>query len=258
MTRRALFISPHLDDAAFSCPEAVLRCVEDGWQVTLATIFTASVAHPSGFALACQLDKGLAADVDYMALRRDEDAAFARALGAEVRHLPLAEAPHRGYHDVAALFGPPRADDPAPAALAGALDMLWAEIRPDLCFAPVGIGVHVDHALVVDAVTRLEHSARGVPVLRYADQPYAMKNPVRAMQAVGRLDAYEYRMPPRPQSRARVLDAVAAYATQLAFQFGSEAAMRRDLDTAFFAGTPLWSRAPRSVLLDSLLVPAEV
>ena len=38
--------------------------------VTVVTCFTRSVPDPQGFALACQLDKGLGPEVDYMALRR--------------------------------------------------------------------------------------------------------------------------------------------------------------------------------------------
>ena len=76
----ALALSPHLDDAAFSCGGTLARLAGAGWRVVVATAFTATVPEPSGFALACQLDKGLAPEVDYMALRRDEDAAAMRAL----------------------------------------------------------------------------------------------------------------------------------------------------------------------------------
>src|SRR5438309_440747 len=39
----------------------------------MVTAFTATVLPATGFALACQLDKGLSPEVDYMALRRDEE-----------------------------------------------------------------------------------------------------------------------------------------------------------------------------------------
>ncbi|RZM10665.1 MAG: PIG-L family deacetylase, partial [Sphingomonas sp.] len=62
---KLLAISPHLDDAAFSAGGLLASCVDQGWAVTVATCFTGNVAHPTGFALACQLDKGLTADIDY-------------------------------------------------------------------------------------------------------------------------------------------------------------------------------------------------
>ena len=60
----ALALSPHLDDAAFSAGGTLVRLAAGGWQVVMATVFTASVADPQGFALACQLDKGLSAEVE--------------------------------------------------------------------------------------------------------------------------------------------------------------------------------------------------
>ena len=61
-----LFLSPHLDDVAFSCGATVAKLARDG-RAVVATMFTASVAAPRGFALACQTDKGLPEDADYMA-----------------------------------------------------------------------------------------------------------------------------------------------------------------------------------------------
>ena len=67
----ALALSPHLDDAAFSCGGLLASLAQAGWRVVMATLFTGSVAEPKGFALACQLDKGLGPEIDYMALRRE-------------------------------------------------------------------------------------------------------------------------------------------------------------------------------------------
>ncbi len=101
----ALALSPHLDDAAFSAGGLLATLAEAGWRVVMATLFTQSVPAPEGFALACQLDKGLGPEVDYMALRRGEDDRAARALGiAPPLHLPFREAPHRGYGSAPELF----------------------------------------------------------------------------------------------------------------------------------------------------------
>ena len=71
----ALALSPHLDDAAFSCGGTLAALAAEGWDVVVATLFAASVEAPTGFALACQTDKGLPADADYMAIRRAEETA---------------------------------------------------------------------------------------------------------------------------------------------------------------------------------------
>ena len=235
-----LVISPHLDDGAFSVPEPMAALREAGWRATLATVFTRSVAAPSRFALACQLDKGLSAEVDYMALRRDEDIAFCRALDLDYRHLDLAEAPHRGYDDVSALFGEVHAADPARAEVAAALADLIAREAPDVCLSPIGIGGHVDHQIVVEAMDALDRTA-----LRYADQPYSLKNPAAAARAVEQagLAAPRY-VDSRSERRRRAVAAVTAYTTQIGFQFGGADRLRAALDGAFIDGTPLWPATP--------------
>lgn len=103
--KTALFISPHLDDVIFSCGGALAKMRGEGWRTILCTVFTKSVAAPKGFALQCQTDKNLAAEVDYMKLRRAEDCRAAKILKvSEVLHLNFAEAPHRNYNSAPELF----------------------------------------------------------------------------------------------------------------------------------------------------------
>ncbi len=226
----ALALSPHLDDAAFSAGASLARLVEAGWRVVVATVFTASVAHPSGFALACQLDKGLPAEVDYMALRRAEDAVAMTALGAAAEWLGLPEAPHRGYGSAPALFGPPRPDDAVaigPAVL-GRIDAL----RPDLLLAPQGIGGHVDHVLLVRALHVL---APACPILWWRDFPYAARGTAPREPFADRMGARpEIAVAVTPESADRRRLACRAYASQLGFQFGGSAG----LDAALAASPP--------------------
>ena len=218
-----LAVSPHLDDAAFSAGATLARLASRGWRVVIATVFTGNVARPEGFALACQLDKGLPPEADYMAIRRAEDEAACAALGASPVHLPHLEAPHRGYADAPALFAGVRADDRAAAAVARSLADLLGQHAPDLVLLPRAVGAHVDHVVVRRAAAR-------VPLPRAAywtDWPYAGK--------AAPLDPFA-----GEDARRRVLDvpvceaeaklaACAAYATQLGFQFGGEPAMRRSV-----------------------------
>ncbi|MDR7037158.1 MULTISPECIES: PIG-L deacetylase family protein [Methylobacterium] len=224
----ALALSPHLDDAAFSCGGTLAMLAEAGWHVVMATPFTGSVPEPRGFALACQLDKGLPAEVDYMALRREEDRAAAMALGiSEPRHLPFREAPHRGYGSAPELFGPTRADDGIVGTLAPALRDLVAELRPDLLAAPQAIGGHVDHVQMVRALDAIE---TGLPVLWWRDFPYTVrsadpKEPLRTRFA----DLTEREIRLTPEAEARKEAACAAYATQIGFQFGGREGLSRRL-----------------------------
>lgn len=225
MTRRAVAVSPHLDDAVFSCGATLAGLAAGGWEVVLVTVFTQSVPDPHGFALACQTDKGIAPDVDYMALRRDEDRAAAAVLGLSgVVHLPLPEAPHRGYESAEQLFTPVRPTDRAPAQVAAALGPVLDGLDPERIFAPLGIGGHVDHRVVEEALSWLAHPA---PVVRWRDTPYALRE-----TGAGKLP--DETGIPIAALLERKLDACAAYTTQLGFQFGGADAMREQL-TAFHA-----------------------
>jgi LmbE family N-acetylglucosaminyl deacetylase len=220
--RTAVAVSPHLDDAVFSAGGTLAVLAAEGWRVRVVTCFTASVADPSPFALSTQLDKGLGADVDYMALRRAEDAAALALLGAEPVHLPLPEAPHRGYVNAADLFAGQHADD----AIAGRLHEALAPCLrdADLVLAPQAIGDHVDHRVVADVVTDLAPFA-----LWWRDTPYVLRRP----------DAQPWRSVPDGAEHAvdvgpyLVTKAAAArcYATQVGFQFGAADRVADDLET---------------------------
>jgi LmbE family N-acetylglucosaminyl deacetylase len=239
----ALFVSPHLDDVAFSCGAAFAALAAGGWEAHLVTVFARTVPDPRGFALECQTSKGLAPGVDYMAVRRAEDAAAARALGAaSVRWLAHAEAPHRGYHSAPALFaGVHDADRDAWRAVAADLARLADELAPALVFAPQAVGGHADHRHVVRAVGALlagrraaGRRAAGRPLAAawYRDTPYVIRHPgAGPPEPLPDPDGplADLALPAPPAALAAKLDACAAYATQLGFQFGGEAAMRAAL-----------------------------
>ena len=220
----ALALSPHLDDAAFSCGGLLARLAQGGWRVVMATLFTGSVADPKGFALACQLDKGLSAEIDYMALRRDEDVRAAAALGiTQPVHLPFREAPHRGYGSAPELFSETRLDDGIAADLAAAFAELIATEKPDLLLAPQAIGGHVDHVQTVRALRSFDPR---LPILWWRDFPYtvreaAPREPLAALFA----ELPEAAVTLDPDAQARKRAACAAYASQIGFQFGGTAGL---------------------------------
>lgn len=232
MTRTALALSPHLDDAAFSCGGTLARLARRGWRVVVATLFTRTVPDPQGFALACQLDKGLGPEVDYMALRRAEDACAMAALeAAPPVHLPFAEAPHRGYGSASALFGPPLAGDDVVGPLASALDDVIGREKPNLVFAPQGIGGHVDHVQVATALRMADAGRR--PTLWWRDFPYVVRdgNPAEPFgPAMASLLLREVALDPSDLA-AREAGCL-AYASQIGFQFGGADGLRAKLAAA--------------------------
>jgi LmbE family N-acetylglucosaminyl deacetylase len=222
----ALFISPHLDDVAFSCGGTLIRLAQNGWVVVLCTMFTRSVPDPQGFALTCQTDKGIAPDVDYMALRRAEDEQFATIAGVHaLLHLPHAEAPHRGYHSAPELFDGMHSDDQIWKQLVDDLRRLRDEYAPNLIVAPQGLGNHVDHLQVIQAVIAAELPDR---MCWYRDTPYIIRQPTSApspllpnglLEQGVRID----------EAIERKIMGCCAYTTQIGFQFGGAAEVDRKL-----------------------------
>lgn len=216
----ALVLSPHLDDAAFSCGGTMALLADAGWRVCLVTAFTRSIHPASGFALACQLDKGLSPDIDYMAVRRAEDQVAADILGvADLRWLGLPEAPHRGYDLAPDLFGAVHADDDIWRMLAGMIDDAIDELEPALVLAPQGLGNHVDHQQMIHA---LAHAAPQAPTAYYRDTPYAIANTM-ALPSVA-IRTFDVTHVDIVAGLDRKVRASCAYLTQLGFQFGGPVA----------------------------------
>jgi LmbE family N-acetylglucosaminyl deacetylase len=269
-------VSPHLDDAVFSAGGTLAVLARAGWSVRVVTCFTASVDDPCPFALSTQLDKGLPAEADYMALRRAEDTAAQRVLGTlSPLHLPLPEAPHRGYGSAPELFTPPRAGDTVGAELES---LLRPHLAPaDLVLAPQGIGGHVDHVITVRTaggrpargVRRASHVAVAAtaPLSRtcwWRDVPYV----TRAPHAAGGPP------PGRPAGTSEVAvdtgavlarknAAAACYASQLGFQFGgaeragevlsaTARAEARRTGSRYGHGEALWAGGRARRLLEAL------
>ncbi len=222
-SRLAVAVSPHLDDAAFSVGGLLARLADDGWHVRVVTALTATVAGPAGFALACQTDKGLGPEVDYMALRRGEDVAAMGHLGVEdVVHLPLPEAPHRGYDSAGELFAGVRDDDDLVDRLVPALAPHLA--GADLVLAPQALGQHVDHVLVARAVlglaaTAVSGSAEDAVWAWWRDSPYVIRDPAAA-SPLDLPDGLAEQGVDVSEVVAAKVRSCQAYASQLGFQFG--------------------------------------
>ena len=201
-----------------------MQLVATGWNVQLVTVFTASVEKPRGFALACQTDKGIAPDVDYMALRRAEDREFCRLAELEnARYWPLFEAPHRGYESAPELFAGIKAGDE-----------VWREIAAklrdcgefDVIFAPQGLGNHVDHLQLIRAVLAAGLSAK---TRWYRDTPYAIRQSDALPCPLLPADLAEIFVPFPTPIIARKVAACCAYESQIGFQFGSAIEVARKL-----------------------------
>lgn len=153
MSARVLFLSPHLDDVAFSCPLQVRAERRAGNRVAVATVFSAGDARH--------------------AERRREDASALTLLEAEALHLELPDAPIRDprLSTFSALLLERRDEPATQREVARVVRELVERERPQRIYAPLGVGGHVDHRLVYEAARALagEHVVRF-----YEDRPYAL------------------------------------------------------------------------------------
>jgi LmbE family N-acetylglucosaminyl deacetylase len=217
-----LAVSPHFDDAAFSAG-GVLATLARRYPVGVVTVFTQSVLNPSGFALRCQTDKGLAPDADYMGIRGMEERDALDALDAWDVWMNLPEAPHRGYDSPEALFsGILPSDEEMGREVLQRLRQIGAREEPCLVLTCQGLGRHVDHLHVVRAVAAWAEEER-VPVLWWRDLPYAIREPGAAPSPdiPGGLQPVSFALD--ADAVQAKLDACAAYKTQLPYQFGRDA-----------------------------------
>ena len=169
-----IFLSPHLDDVAFSCGGLVWDLTNEGQSVE---IWTINAGDPQGdelSTLAQVLHNNWGLGLNAVEVRRAEDKKACQIIGAAPRYFPYLDCIYRKtpqgdfyYSSEGDIFG---GLDPREVGL---LERLSEQLRAELpeevrVVAPLGIGNHVDHELVRKAVSRLD-----IPLLYYPDYPYA-------------------------------------------------------------------------------------
>lgn len=170
-----LYLSPHLDDAVFSCGGRIWRQAQSGDPVKVVTVFGGAPdpgAPLSPYARQLHARWGRPEAVQQ---RRAEDVEALALLGAEPIHWPYLDCIYRRtpegdfpYASEEALWGDAHASD------ADLVEELAHRIRAlplasgGRLYAPLGVGDHVDHRIV-----RRAAEGSGQPLTYYEDFPYA-------------------------------------------------------------------------------------
>lgn len=234
-----LVLSPHLDDAAFSVGP-LLAEFSSRAKIVVATVFTNTASILTDFALSCQLDKGLPAEVDYMAIRREEDIVWANRIGAAALHGAFLEAPHRGYSSAQDLFGPLLMADKLDDVLGRWFKELAEKLKPSAILCPIGVGSHVDHVWVRKVAEAL--FLNKIPLFFFKDEPYSSKFDCLCINDY--LKALrpwqELKIPVGWKSLSQAQFAAAAYQSQIPFQFGNIDTMEITLSNAWTRQTSLF------------------
>ncbi len=177
---RAVFVSPHYDDVAFSCGGTLLKFVRRGINVELITVFTRDERPMTEFALECQVSKGFLPEEHYLAARSVENANYVQRAGVS-RSIDLSylEAPYRENRDIRTLFkwNFAIAHEQLAQMIASELIDTIGGGGEALLFVPLGAGGHIDHAVVVRACEHvMKEFGDEVQAYYYEELPYGLRD----------------------------------------------------------------------------------
>lgn len=224
-----IYLSPHLDDAVYSCGSLIHQQVRLGHGVEIWTIFAGypNSLEFSPFAQAIHARWGTG-DAS-TAARRSEDKSACARLGAIPIYLDFLDIIYRthpltGQAEIVEnddLFrGYQKSDFMLQQAITHCLQEKLAGLEDSQLVVPLGLGNHVDHALVRRAVEGL---ILPVPLGYYADFPYVMK-------AEHEVDVpFQQNYPVLEQDVTAWADAIALYPSQATTFWQNEAQMREEL-----------------------------
>lgn len=223
---RWIYISPHFDDAVLSCGGAIHEQILQGIPVEIWTI-CAGDAPPGEISPLIQVihfQWGTDSAEEAVRLRTAEDNAAAARLGADTCHFSIPDCIYRRTPQgellyIEDIFGPRH---PADKDLPGEISAVIEEelLQEDIIVCPLGIGGHVDHLIVREAVEGLHR-----PLRYYADIPYLLRHPESLPAAVA--DMQPESIPVSDAGLQAWQDAIAAYQTQIKILFETEAQMRQ-------------------------------
>jgi LmbE family N-acetylglucosaminyl deacetylase len=220
-----IYLSPHFDDAVYSCGGLIWKQAQSGQRVEIWTVCAGEVPPGPLTPFAQELHERWGTGPESVAARRAEDDAACRALNTHPRHFSLPDCIYRRLPDPASRQAGPgapvitRNDDLWQPFAAGEAPLVQ-QIAEWLCqglpktgrvhlVCPLTVGGHMDHRLV-----RAAGEALGLGLWYYADYPYSASRGFEARQwlGVGRR-AYSRRL--SPQAVSAWQEAAAAYASQI-------------------------------------------
>ena len=247
MTYDALYLSPHLDDAALSCGGHIAQRVRHGEQVLIVTLMAGDppTLAPSDYAAELHRRWELTDPSAAVATRRGEDQNACNILGASWRHEQWADCIYRlspltqqtMYHANHEIFGDIHPDEQEP--LLAELVAGLATLPPaKQLIAPLTIGRHVDHQLVRLAAERWVGRET---LLYYEDYPYAC-NPAKRTAVISQNHTLARTISISPADFAQKCHSIAAYQSQVSTFFASYADMEKQIEAyhTYLGGESLW------------------
>jgi len=230
-----IYLSPHLDDVAFSCGGLVWEQVRSGHHVLIWPICAGLVPEGLLSAFAQELHLRWKMGPEAVILRREEDRQACERLGAEIRFFDIPDCIYRYRHlaesDQPLIQGEPdlyAAEPESDLIEALAKEFRKASVDNAKIVCPMALGNHVDHRL-----TRLAAEKSGLLLHYYADYPYVL----RSFQELEQMETGGWMRLPAPISAAGLVAwkaAVVAHQSQISSFWTS-------LDEAWLAIQNYWA-----------------
>ena len=259
-----VYLSPHLDDVVLSCGGRIYQLTQAGESVLVVTVFAGSPHLGEGEAdtaasrYVAALHQRWETELDAPALRRKEDEAALRLLGADFCHLSYLDCIYR-QHPVTNEFlylsneGIFAQVHPSEFALATRireeLDELVGVPGEVMIYSPLTAGHHVDHQITAAAALALQASGHRVAFYEdysYAETPMAL---AAARRWVGGEHWRQELFALRQQDLATKVTAVLQYRSQLSTFFDDDAEVAQRLRA--------YAMGPHGEAAESQLGPSE-
>jgi LmbE family N-acetylglucosaminyl deacetylase len=226
-----IYLSPHLDDVVLSVGGLIWEQVQSGEMVEIWTICAGDPPPPPYTPFTEELHKRWNTDgASASVVRRMEDSAACRRLGARSRHSPIPDCIYRRLPNSEVPVIVERDDlfRPYPTAEGARIPEIADWIRESLpvdarLVSPMALGGHIDHQLVRAAAESLEG-----PVWFYADYPYVVDDPLHHNDLRDQITSYqsELILTLSEEGMTAWQEAVAAYISQISTFWGSLDEMR--------------------------------
>lgn len=210
----AVYLSPHLDDAVYSCGGLMARQVSEDQSVTVLTVFAGDPPDGPLSEFAEELHERWDLGEMPVSRRREEDLEACSLVGAGALHIDIPEAAYRFGPDGDFMYPVEEAifDDvePSDEALIDQLAQVIEEVSPAgaQVYSPLAIGGHVDHVLVRRAAEQLTR-----PVWFYHDLPYFARE-LEVPAGFEQPDGVETRLPLEDEHLAAWIEGIWAYESQ--------------------------------------------
>jgi len=240
-----IYLSPHLDDAIYSCGGLIWEQTQAGQKVDIWTVCAGDPPPGPLSPFAASLHARWKTGTHAGHVRRAEDRRAASCLGAGIRHLHLPDCIYRCHPDSGealypseeAIFG--EVNPVEAPILSWFSTLLKNETPPETgVVCPLTLGGHVDHRLV-----RLAAEQAGCISRYYADYPYVAQVDADVARRLPTGWAVEV-TPISEKGLQAWADAMALYVSQMstfwANRTGMETELRGHLQT--FGGIRMWAR----------------